>query len=328
MSENRSELSLEAIAATRDRLGDNVITTPALRWQGDELHRIIGSNSEIYVKLELFQRTGTFKARGAMNVMQHLSDEQLQRGITAVSAGNHAIAAAYCAHQVGTHARIFMPKVAKPLRIARARSYGPEIILCDTQTEMFERAEQAEEEEGRTFVHPFEGPLTVQGTATAGLEFSQQVPQLDAMILPIGGGGLCAGFASALKQAWPGVKVFGVEPEGANTMSLSFKEGAPVVLESVSTIADSLAPPRAEPYTFGVCRDVVDEIVLVSDEQLRAAMRTIFYDIKLAVEPAGAAATAALCGPLKGRFSGMRVGVIACGANIELSDFCQLTQTC
>jgi threonine dehydratase len=276
------------------------------------------------VKLELFQRTGTFKARGAMNVMMNLTPEQLAKGIVAVSAGNHAIAAAYCARQMGTSARIFMPKFARKLRIERARSYGAEIILCDTQSEMFERAERAQEEDGRTFVHPFEGPLTVQGTATAGLEFTDQVPPLDAMILPIGGGGLCAGFASAIKQVWPSVKVYGVEPEGANTMSMSLSAGHPISKESVKTIADSLAPPRSEPYTFSVCKEVLDDLVLVSDEAMREAMRSLFLDLKLAVEPAGAATTAALCGPLKDKLIGMRVGVITCGANIGIEDFCEL----
>lgn len=319
------ELALQVIADTRAALGDRVITTPALRWRGEELERAVGPDMEVHVKLELFQRTGTFKARGAMNVMRQLSAEQLERGITAVSAGNHAIAAAYCAAQLGTSAKIFMPRSAKPLRIARAKVYNPEIILCDTQTEMFERAELAQREQGRTFVHPFEGPLTVQGTATAGLEFSQQVPQLDAMILPIGGGGLCAGFSAALKQVWPDIAIYGVEPEGANTMSLSFAAGEPVVKEAVSSIADSLAPPKAEPYTFSICRELVEEIVLVSDDQLRQAMKMLFYDLKLAVEPAGAAAAAALCGPLRERLRGQRVGVITCGANIALADFCALT---
>ena len=317
------ELTLEAIGAARHRLGDRIVETPSLQWHGTELQGLIGEDTEVFVKLELFQRTGTFKPRGALNVMLQLSQEQLGRGITAVSAGNHAIAAAYCAHQLGASAKIFMPKWAKPLRIARARAYGPEIIFCETQSEMFELAEKAQREEGRTFVHPFEGPLTVQGTATAGLEFTRQVPPLDVMILPIGGGGLCAGFASALKQVWPDIAIYGVEPDGANTMSLSFAAGAPVVKEAVQTIADSLAPPRAEPYTFSICRKVVDEIVLVSDRQLQEAMRTVFYDLKLAVEPAGAATTAALCGPLRERVRGMRVGVITCGANIDIPDFCR-----
>ena len=319
-----SELSLAEIQKTRDRLGDRVVTTPSLQWQGDELSRAIDDETTVYVKLELFQRTGTFKARGAMNVMMHLSPTQLERGITAVSAGNHAIAAAYCAREIGTSAKVFMPKSASQLRIDRARAYGAEITLCDTQPEMFELAELAQRDEGRTFVHPFEGPRTVQGTATAGLEFTEQVPELDAMILPIGGGGLCAGFSAALKQVWPDVRIYGVEPEGANTMSLSFARGEPVTKEDVSTIADSLAPPLALPYTFGVCRDLLDEIVLVSDDQMRSAMRALFYDLKLAVEPAGAASTAALCGPLREQLRGQKVGVITCGSNILVSDFCRL----
>jgi threonine dehydratase len=323
----QNELSLDAIETTRQRLGDRVITTPSLQWQGHELAGAIGDDTEVFVKLELFQRTGTFKARGAMNVMMQLSSDQLARGITAVSAGNHAIATAYCAQQLGTRAKIFMPKTARPFRITRAESYGPDITLCDTQAEMFELAEKAQQEEGLTFVHPFEGPLTAQGTATAGLEFTRQVPQLDAMILPIGGGGLCAGFSAALKQVWPEIRIYGVEPDGADTMSLSFASGEPVVKDVVSTIADSLAPPMATPYTYSICRELVSEIVLVSDEELRQAMRTLFYDLKLAVEPAGAATTAALCGPLRERLSGQRVGVITCGANIDIADFCKLAGT-
>jgi len=321
----RSELTLDAIKMARERLGERVVTTPSLQWQGTELSKSLGLDTTVFVKLELFQRTGTFKARGAMNVMLQLTQEQLKRGITAVSAGNHAIAAAYCAHELGTNAKIFMPKTAKPLRVERAMVYNPDITFCDTQGEMFELAERAQKEEGRTFVHPFEGPMTVQGTATAGLEFSQQVPELDAMILPIGGGGLCAGFSAALKQVWPRVAIYGVEPEGANTMSLSFANGGPIKKDDVSTIADSLAPPLALPYTYAICRELLEDIVLVTDDQLRQAMRTLFYDLKLAVEPAGAATAAALCGPLKERLAGKRVGVITCGANIDIADFCQLT---
>jgi len=318
------ELEIDKIRAVRETLGDQIMTTPAIAWHGSELEKMIGKDSDVFAKLELFQRTGTFKPRGALNVMLNLNEQQLANGITAVSAGNHAIAAAYCAKVVGTSAKIFMPKVAKPFRVKKAQEYGAEIIFCDTQPEMFERAEQVQKDEGRTFVHPFEGPLTVQGTATAGLEFSQQVPQLDAMILPIGGGGLCAGFSAALKQIWPEIKVYAVEPEGANTMTLSFAKGEPVFKEDVKTIADSLAPPKAEPYTFSACRHFVDELVTVSDQQLVEAMKIIFYDLKLAVEPAGAAATAALCGPLEGQFSGQKVGVIACGANIDIADFTQI----
>ena len=217
-----------------------------------------------------------------------------------------------------------MPATAKPLRIQRAKDYGATITLCDTQSEMFERAEMSQKNDGRTFIHPFEGPLTLQGSATAGKEFAEQVPQLDAMILPIGGGGLAAGFGSALKQIWPDILIYGVEPQGANTMSLSFDAGTTVSLESVHSIADSLAPPKTEPYTLDVCRDVIEEIVLVEDALLIDAMRTVFHDLRLAVEPAAAATAAALKGPLRSKLSGARVGTICCGTNIGLNDFWSL----
>lgn len=323
-------LSLENIRATASRLVPYIVTTPAHRWQGIELHDALQTDAtEVYVKLELLQRTGTFKPRGALNVMLALSDEQLGRGVTAVSAGNHAIATAFAAAQLGTTAKVVMTRTANPLRVSLSQQYGAEVVFADNPHQAFEMVRDIEAQEGRSFVHPFEGPLTLQGTATAGLEFTEQVPPLDAMLLPIGGGGLCGGFAAALKQVWPEIKIYGVEPQGANAMYRSFASGEPETLEQIDTIADSLAPPKAEPFTFAVCREVVDEIVLVSDQQLRDAMRLLFLGLKLAVEPAGAATTAALISdPLRERLQGKRVGIIACGANISPENFYQLISAC
>ena len=170
-------------------------------------------------------------------------------------------------------------------------------------------------------MHPFEGELTALGTATMGLEFARQAPQLDALIVPIGGGGLCAGVASAFKLAQPACQIYGVEPEGADSMSRSFRAGSPQTIDKVSTIADSLGAPYALPYSFDLCQQNVDEIVLVDDDELRSAMGLLFSEMKLAVEPAGAAATAALVGPLRERLQGGRVGVIVCGANIDFASF-------
>ena len=150
------------------------------------------------------------------------------------------------------------------------------------------------------------------------------MPDLDAVIVPIGGGGLCAGVASAVKQSSPKTQVFGVEPEGADSMHRSFRSGKPEGIDKVRTIADSLGAPHAAPYSFELCRRYVDELVLVNDDQLRAAMRLIFRGAKLAVEPAGAAATAALCGPLRDRLAGKRVALIVCGANIDAPTFTRL----
>jgi len=316
--------TLEQIKETRERLGTLIIETPAHQWRDSRLSELIGADTEVFVKLELLQVTGTFKPRGALNVILNLGQEQRNRGVTAVSAGNHAIATAYAAKAVGTSAKVVMTQNANPLRMQLARELGAEIILADNPLDAFDRVKIIEQEEGRTFIHPFEGPLTLQGTGTAGLEFAHQVPPLDAMILPIGGGGLCGGFGAALKQIWPDIKIYGVEPEGANSMYLSFQQGKPVTLDQIDTIADSLAPPKAEPYTFSVCRRFVDDIVLVSNDQLKAAMRHLFYGLKLAVEPAGAAATAGLLGPLKEKIKGQRVGIIACGTNIDIEDFYRL----
>jgi threonine dehydratase len=163
--------------------------------------------------------------------------------------------------------------------------------------------------------------LTALGTATLGLEFARQAPDLDALIVPIGGGGLCAGVASAFKLVQPACKVYGVEPEGADSMSRSFEAGTPQTIEKVRTIADSLGAPYALPYSFALCQQNVDDIVLVDDNALRRAMGLLFSEMKLAVEPAGAAATAALTGPLRERLQGKRVGVIVCGANIDFATF-------
>jgi threonine dehydratase len=313
--------TLAAIRATRARLGDLVLYTPVRAWQDAALERAVGPGTRVFLKEELFQRAGSFKPRGALAVMLDLSQEALLRGVTAVSAGNHAMAVAYASCALGTTAKVVMPKSANPFRVGACRELGAEVELVEDVHRAFARVKQIEEEEGRTFVHPFEGPLTALGTATLGLELMEQVGDLDAVIVPIGGGGLCAGVAAAVKLVRPRCQVFGVEPQGADTMHRSFAMGSPQALDQVRTIADSLGAPYAAPYSFGLCRRYVDDLVLVDDDALRRAMRLLFSSAKLAVEPAGAAATAALCGPLRDRLQGQRVGVIVCGANIEALTF-------
>jgi threonine dehydratase len=170
-------------------------------------------------------------------------------------------------------------------------------------------------------VHPFEGPHVAQGTGTLGLEFCEQVEGLDAVVIAIGGGGLCGGAAAAIKQIAPHCQVFGVEPEGADSMRRSFEAGAPVTLPSVNTIADSLAPPMALPFSYAACRRYVDDIVTVTDAQIRGGMLALFEDLKLAVEPAGGAATAGLLGPLRERLKGKTVGIVICGSIIDADSF-------
>ena len=313
--------SLDAIRATRQKIAPFVVETPVWLWNNREIRAVIGDDISVFLKLELFQYTGSFKPRGALAVMLDLDQPSLQRGVTAVSAGNHAIAVAYAAGILGTSAKVVMPRTANPARVASCQAYGGEVDLVDDVVVAFERVRQIEREEGRTFVHPFEGPLTAMGTATVGLEFIYQAPDLDAVIVPVGGGGLCAGISTAVKLLRPGCMVFGVEPQGADTMHRSFASGHPESIPKITTIADSLGSPRAEPYSFELCRQNLDGLAMVSDEELRQAMYLMFRGMRLAVEPAGAAALAALCGPLQERLRGKRVGLIVSGTNIDAGTY-------
>ena len=313
--------NLAQIAAAHGDLGRLIIETPVHHWRGPEIAAAAGGGTSVVLKLELFQYTGSFKPRGALTNMLNLSADALARGVTAVSAGNHAIAVAYAAKTLGTTAKVVMMKTANPFRVERCRSYGAEVVLADDVHAAFDTVRRIEREEGRSFVHPFEGERTVLGTATLGYEWCRQTPDLEAIIVPIGGGGLAAGVACAVKQLRPDCQVLGVEPTGADSMHRSFAAGSPQSIERVATIADSLGAPHAAPYSFAVCRRFLDDLVLIDDDAMRRAMGLLFREMKLAVEPAGAAATAALCGPLRERLAGKRVGVIVCGSNIDPASY-------
>ena len=320
------DLPLEEIRDTRRRLGDWVTRTPVHAWRSMRIEAYLGEAAEVWLKLELLQRTGTFKPRGALSNLLDLDERTLERGVTAVSAGNHAIATAYAARTLGTSAKVVMIRTANPFRVEQCRRYGAEVVFAESVHTAFDLVREIEREEGRFFVHPFEGLRTTLGTATVGLEWCEQVPDMDAVIVPIGGGGLCAGIATAVKHLQPACQVFGVEPEGADTMHRSFAAGKAVAIERVNTIADSLAAPHAAPFSFALCHRHVDELVKITDDDMRGAMRLIFEELKFAVEPACAAATAALLGPLRERLAGRRVGVILCGSNIDLESFQKLVK--
>jgi threonine dehydratase len=293
---------------------------------GPEIGARLPPGTRLNLKLELFQRTGSFKPRGALTVMLALRRDALARGVTAVSAGNHAIATAWAARELGSHAKVVMFAAANPARVEKVRRYGGEVVLVGDVAEAFETAKRIEAEEGRTFVHPYEGPRTALGTATLGLEWLEQAPDLEAVVVPVGGGGLLAGAACAVKQLRPDCRVFGVEPVGADSMWRSFAAGSPQRVEKIATIADSLGAPYALPYSFGLCRRYADEIVRSEDPLMVDAMRLAFDGLKLALEPAGAAATAALMGPLRERLAGRRVGAILCGSNIDPAGFARLVE--
>lgn len=301
--------------------------TPTWIWRGDAKDHWVGPATEVAIKLELLQHAGSFKSRGALCAMLEMSEQELERGVTAISAGNHAIAVSYAAKALNTHAKVVMPANAPTARVDKCRSLGTEVVLVENVTVGFQEVEQIEQREGRKFIHPFDGPKTVLGTGTVGLELYRQAQrqnlELDMVIIPIGGGGLAAGMSAAIKQCNPHCEIYGVEPHGACSMSLSFASGQPEKIESVETVAKSLGAPFALPYSFKICRDNIEEVVLVSDDELYRGMAIMFNELKLVAEPAAAASLAALIGPLRNRAAGKRVGIIACGSNIDHPSFCQ-----
>jgi threonine dehydratase len=316
--------SLREVWLAAAQLAGKVLHTPVWRWQSGIVPQVFDAGTEVWLKLELLQHTGSFKLRAAITHLAALDAPARRRGVVAASAGNHAMAVARAARTLRVHAKLAMPRHASPVRVAACLADGGEVVFTDTLQQALALAQQLAADERRTLVHPFDGPLTALGTATVGLELMQQVPGLDAVVVPVGGGGLCAGIAAVVKQLDPRCKVYGVEPAGANAMSRSFQAGHPVRLEAVDTVADSLAVPATLPYSYAVCRRFVDEIVCVPDAALCQAMGHLYRDMKLVAEPAAAASTAALLGPLRDTLRGKRVGLVVCGSNIDAARFAQL----
>jgi threonine dehydratase len=309
--------TLDDIASQHFALTPWVARTPVF----DKLDFPSLEGTVVNFKFELLQASGSFKARGAFTNLLALDEAQRNAGVTCVSGGNHAVAVAYAAMRLGIGAKVVLFRSANPARVALCRQFGAEIVVADGNAEAFELVRRIEAEEGRYFVHPFNGYRTVLGTATLGYEWATQTPDLDAVIVPVGGGGLIAGVSTALRLANPRIHVYGVEPDGSDAMSKSFAANHTVKMGQMHSIADSLMAPHTEQYSYELCRRHVDQIVTVSDNQLRAAMLTLFTQLKLAVEPACAAATAALLGPLRETLQGKRIGVLLCGTNIDPVSF-------
>lgn len=310
--------------AQLSQLSSLLAPTPTIEWGESRSLAVPEVPHTTQFKLELFQHSGSFKMRGALSVIHSLTPQQKQAGIVAGTGGNHGIAVAAAAHMLGKKegitipTTIVVPETMNPFRRSILEGYKAEIVTVPTITDVMATMNSLAAERHLTVVHPFENPKITLGTATLGLEFLQQVKELDLVIVPIGGGGLASGVASIIKQISPKTKVIGVEPTGAPSMTQSIAQGEPSKLQMPpKSIADSLCAPHSEPFSFAMCQRFLDEIVLVSDEQITQAMRVLFEHLKLAVEPAGAAATAALLGPLAEKHQDKRIGIIVCGANID-----------
>jgi threonine dehydratase len=305
--------TLDEIASQHFALAPWVLRTPV--FDRHDLSTL--QDTLVNFKFELLQSGGSFKVRGAFTHLLALDAAQRSAGVTCVSGGNHAIAVAYAAMRLGISVKVVLFRTASEARVALCKRFGAEVVVAASSKEAFEIVRRIETDEGRYFVHPFNGYRTVLGTATLGYEWATQAPDLDAVIVPVGGGGLAAGVSTALRLANPRVRVYGVEPEGADVMARSFAANHTVRMTGMHSIADSLMSPHTEQYSYTLCRRHIERIVTVTDDDLRRSMRVLFDQLKLAVEPACAAATAGLLGPLRDTLQGKRVGVLLCGTNTD-----------
>ncbi|MEC9415666.1 MAG: threonine/serine dehydratase [Pseudomonadota bacterium] len=305
----------QEIKDLRSKLDEYLYLTPLVRCYG--LENFFSENTEIYSKFEFLQNTGTFKLRGALTSILNTDKNKLSNGVTAVSAGNHAIAVAYASKVLGVNAKVVMNKSSNIFRINFCKNLGAEVILAEHAHHAFDLVNEIEEKEKRVFIHPFEGMDVIRGTATLGYEICSQHEDFDVIIIPVGGGGLCAGVSSYVKAVNPKCDIYGIEPTGANTMQMSIKSNSPQSLSKITTVADSLAAPFSMPLSFQYCRDHLSELLLVNECEIVASMSLLFNEMKLAVEPACAVSTAALFGPLRKKIDGKRIVLVMCGSNID-----------
>lgn len=275
------------------------------------------TGAEIFLKAELFQKTGSFKPRGAINRLRHFSPAEKSRGVVTVSAGNHAQAVAFAAAMEELPCVVVMPSSAPANKLEATRGYGARVVLHDDLRTIFEKCEEVQREHSAIFLPPFDDPQVICGQGTIGLEIYEDVKDVEIAVVGIGGGALISGIAFALKSLNPRTTVIGVEPEGAPGMTRALSEGKPVRLEKIDTIADGLAAPYVGQWNLGMVRQYVDDIVLVSDSEIMNAVRVLLQRTKLVVEPAGAAGVAAL---LAGKIpcSGKRVVPVLSGGNLNL----------
>ncbi len=312
-------VTLEDIRAAREVVYGALSRTPLLR--SSTLGERTGTRA--FLKAENLQRTGSFKTRGATVRVSHLDADERRRGLVAVSAGNHAQAVAFAASAAGVRSTVVMPETAPRAKVAASRAYGAEVVLHGTVFDAFDKAEELRRERGLVYVHPFDDPHIIAGQGSVGLEILEDLPEVDAVVVCVGGGGLIAGIATAVKSLRPEVRVIGVEPTGAACVLAGLEAGRAVMLDRVSTIADGLATPTTGDLALAHVREYVDEVVLVEDAEIVAGMGFLLERAKLLAEPAGAAATAAL---LAGKVSlpdGSRVAVTVSGGNIDIHKLCE-----
>ena len=316
MSSTTTSLTLTDILAARERIGTAVYRTPCTR--SEMLSRM--TEQSVFLKLENLQMTGSFKERGALNKIAMLTPEQARRGVVAASAGNHAQGVAYHATRRGIRAVIVMPLTTPLVKVTATRGFGAEVVLHGgNYDEACIEATRLCEEQGMTFIHPFDDALVMAGQGTIGLELLEQVEDLQAVVVPIGGGGLIGGIACAVKEIKPSVRVIGVQTSRLPSMRDAVEAGRPVTLEPATTIADGIAVRRAGEVTFPVVEKYVDEIVTVDEDEIASAILTLLEREKTLAEGAGATALASLLQKRTSLAEGTRTAVLVCGGNIDVT---------
>ena len=308
-------IPLNDIERAADRIKPYVRRTPFIRARQEKEPLRKG---EVLLKLENLQVTGAFKVRGAVNTVQSLSDDQRAKGVVAASGGNHGIAVAYAAFRVGISARIFMPDIAHPDKIEQVKRWGATpTIIGSSWDDAQDRANEVAAEEGATLIHPFADDAVMAGQGTMGLEMLKQSSHCGTFVISMGGGGLISGLASAIKQSKPEARIIGVEPVGAPTISKSLEAGKDVTLPSIETQAVTLAPRRSHPRNLAIIDELVDDVVLVDDAEMKSAAQWLWQEFGQAAELSGAASIAAVATGRVTAPDDHSIGCIICGAGAD-----------
>ena len=309
-------VTLEDVREAQRIISGRVHRTPLL--SATALGKMAPAPVRLFLKAELLQKTGSFKVRGALNKLAGMTAEEKSRGLVTVSAGNHAQAVAWSAAAEGIPATVVMAETAVRSKVDATRGYGAEVVLFGTSMAgIFDHAHQLERERGLTFIHAFDDPRIIAGQGTVGLEILEDLPDPDVVIVPCGGGGLVSGIAVAIKEQHPKTRIVLVEPEGAPTMHEAVAAGKPIPLEKITTIADGLSAPFAGELTLAIVQRLVDQMILVTDDEIGAAVGLIMERCKLQPEPAAAAGIAALLAGKVQVAEGETVVAVLSGGNVD-----------
>jgi threonine dehydratase len=309
-------LALSDFQAARAHITPHIHRTPVL--SSETLSKLVGS--PVFLKAELFQKAGSYKVRGPLNVLARMSPAAKQRGLICASAGNHAQGVARAARIHGVPAVVVMSRAAKAAKILATREYGAEVILHgDVWDDAYRHSLDVMAERGLTYVHPFDDPQLIAGQGGVGLEFIEEVPDLHTVLVPIGGGGLISGCAMAIKAINPKVRIIGVEAAGSPGMKRSVEAGRVVTLDSIGPMIDGLVVRRVGTYTFSVVQRFVDDIVLVEEQSIFDTIVWIMERLKLVTEGAAAAPVAALLNGLVSAPAGAKIGCVLSGGNLDVT---------